>query len=201
MTGEQMKRYTLIAQREGYIAARTAMENDGITSTEVVKAADFITAVNLAMELYSPTDKGRYGKNAEVLERVQGWLANGRTYAKWGEFFARKSGKADIGTRTEMKTGCGDWLYSCKHSDRSAIIAEYWKKETIIRWATEEFCIVCTWHELFDYLNSYNAKGIDTWFKTNVKYNVMLSKTVVMMQEYKTSKKKLAFLQECPYCE
>ncbi len=201
MTNEQIRFYHGVANLCGFELARKQMEADGVKADDIIKAADFMDAVNLALALYNPADKGRFGKNGEVMERAIGWMESGRKWAHWGEFFARKSGKADVGTRTEMKTGCGDWLYSCVHSERSAIIAEYWRKETMIRWATEDFTIVCTWRELFDYLASYNAKGIETWFKSNVKYNVMLSKTVVMMQEYKTSKRKVAFLQNCPYCE
>lgn len=201
MTNEQILFYRGVAELHGFKVAREQMEADGVKADSVIRAADFMDAVDLALALYNPSDKGRFGKNGEVMERALGWLESGRTWARWGEFFARKSGKADVGTRTEMKTGCGDWLYSCIHSDRADIIAEYWKKETVIRWSTEDFCIVCTWHQLFDYLASYNAKGIETWFKTNTKYNAMLSKTIVMMQEYKTSKRKVAFLQECPYCE
>lgn len=201
MTKNEILFYKGIAELFGYEKAREQMKADGVKADDIIRADDFMDAVNLALALYSPADKGRFGKNGEVMERALGWLDGGRKYAHWGEFFARKSGKADVGTRTEMKTGCGDWLYSCKYSERSAIIAEYWKKETMIRWSTEDFTIVCTWHELFDYLASYNNKGIETWFKTNTKYNVMLSKTVVMMQEYKTSKRKIAFLQDCPYCE
>lgn len=184
-----------------YLAAREQLKRDGVTAATVVLAADFVDAVQLAYNLTNPADFGRDGKNAEVMERVLRWLENGRSWAHWGEFHARKHGYADVGRRTEMKTGCGDWLYSRTYADRSRIIAEYWKKETLIRWATDEFTIECTWHELFDYLASYNDKGIETWFKTNTKYNVMISETVVMMQEYKTSKRKIKFLQACPYNE
>lgn len=194
-------RYTIIAQDEGYTMARQLMEAEGVKADWIVKAEDFMDACELALWLYNPADKGRFGKNAEVTERCLRWLEGGRKWAHWGEFFARKHGYSDIGERTEHKSGCGDWLYSRKYADRDRIIAEYWKRDTIIRWATEEFTIECTWRQLFDYLASYNAKGIETWFKTNVKYNVMTSETVVMMQEYKTSKRKVTFLQDCPYCE
>ena len=189
------------ASYDGFQAVRKEVEKLNIQPSDIVLADDFIIAVKIAYRMYNPADKGKDGKSAEVMERVIRWQESGRKWARWGEFFARRSGRTDVGTRTEMKTGAGDWLSSFVHSDRESIIREYWKKDTIIRWTTEDFTIECTWHELFDYLSAYNDKGIDTWFKSNTKYNPMISKTVVMMQEYKTSKKKIAYLMNCPYCE
>ena len=185
----------------GYMAAREALKADGVGVDTIVMPDLFNDAVNLLPMLYNPADKGRWGKIGEVEERVTRWQENGRSWAHWGEFHARKSGRADVGDKTEMKTGAGDWLYSYNHSTLEDIIAEYATKQTFIRWATADFIIECTWQELLEYLAEYNAKGLATWFKSNVKYNPMISKTVVMMQEYRTSKKKLAYLQNCPYCE
>lgn len=182
-------------------AARACAKAIGLESGTIVLAKDYNLALLVLKKLYNPADKGLMGKYGEVEERVTRWQENNRLYAHWQEFHARKSGRADIGNDTEMKTGCGDWLYSYYHGDRESIIEEYYHKAGKIRWATEEFIIECSWSELLDYLASYNDKGLATWFKSNVKYNPMISKTVVMMQEYKTSKKKIAYLQDCPYCE
>lgn len=186
--------------KEGFDSARKAAAENGLAADTIILAHHFNLALQVLEKLYNPADKGKGGKWAEVAERVTRWQEGGRTWAHWSEFHARKSGRADIGDNTEMKTGSGDWLYSYKSSDRESIIAEYRHKQTFIHWATDDFTIECTWEEFLDYLESYNDKGLATWFKSNVRYNPMLSKTVVQMQEYRSSKKKLAFLQDCPYC-
>lgn len=178
---------------------REALKADGLTPDTIVKADVFEVAAALAYALYKPTDKGREGKNGEVVIRIAGWLEGGRTWAHWSEFFARKSGDADCGESTEVKTGVGDWLYSKRHSDRESIIEEYRKKTTTILWDTPDFTIEASWCDLLEYLEGYNAKGLDTWFKSNVRFNPTVRKTVVMMQEYRSSKKKLNYLLACPY--
>lgn len=150
--------------------------------------------------LYNPDDKGKFGKIGEVEERLIQWSER-RKFCYINELHARKSGRSDIGKRTEIKTGAGDWLYSLRYNDRESIIKEYYNKTTEILWTTEYFRIRCSWGELFEYLEQYNGKGLNTWFKSNTKHDIMTDKTVVMMQEFKTSKKKIAYLQECPYCE
>lgn len=198
LNAESIRMYNYIAVRD-YKYARKTMQEDGITPNTIVLAQDASDALVLALHLYNPDDKGRNGKNKEATERIIRKLNNGVRWIYWGDFFAHKSGRADVGRNTEMKTGAGDWLYSLRHSDWDGIVNEYRHKHTLIRWETEFFVIECSWEELLDYLESYNAKGLTTWFKSNIGFNPMTSKSVVRMQEFKTSKRKIAFLQACPW--
>lgn len=191
------------ASREGgFEAARATLQKLEIGATTIVLSGLWNEVItDLLPSLYNPADFGRNGKIGEVTERVMQWQEAGRRFARWNEFHARKSGRADLGRRTEVKTGCGDWLYSLTSGEWDGIIAEYRHKQTRIRWSTNEFIIDATWEQFLDYLEEYNAKGLATWFKSQVAYNPMLNKAVIRMQEYKTSKKKIAYLQNCPYCE
>ena len=151
--------------------------------------------------LYNPADYGKNGKIAEVTERLARWQENKRPMCCWFECHAKKSGKSDLNSKQqeEMKTGAGDWLYSTLNCTREEIIAEYRKKSSLIYWQTEYFTIRCTWHELLAYMDTYNEKGAEQFFKATCKYNAQLTKSVCMLQEWKTSKKKIAFFQSCPY--
>lgn len=200
MTREIIEKTNAAADFDGFIAARTILESEGVKADTIVPCNLFNDVMQMLPKLYNPADKGRAGKVGEVDERVNRWQESGRLWAHWSEFHARKTGRADIGNNTEMKTGCGDWLYSYKGSTCEEIFEEYYHKSGKIRWATDDFIIECSWIDFLDYLASYNNKGLATWFKSTTKYNPMLSRTVVLMQEYKTSKKKLAYLQDCPYC-
>lgn len=200
LTGTEIKTYLHMAHKD-YMETRNIMKEDGVLPTDIILAQDIMEALDLALALYSPEDKGRFGKNSEATERVLRKLENGVTWFYWSECFARKSGRADVGRRVEMKTGAGDWLWSLRHSDWDGIIAEYRHKQTMILWATEKFRIEATWEQLMDYLESYNAKGLSTWFKSTIGYNPMTNKAVVRMQEFKSSKKKIAYLQACPWNE
>lgn len=200
LTGTDIQTYLHMAHKD-YKETRKIMDEDGIAPNTIILAQDVMSALDLGLALYNPEDKGRFGKNGEATERVLRKLENGVTWFYWSECFARKSGRADIGERTEMKTGAGDWLWSLRHSDWDGIIREYRHKQTRILWSTEQFRIEATWEQLFDYLESYNEKGLTTWFKTQVGFNPMTNKSVVRMQEFRTSKRKIAFLQACPWNE
>lgn len=200
LTGADIRTYLYMAQKD-YLETRRIMNDNGVQPTDIIMAQDIMDALDLALALYSPEDKGRYGKNGEASERVLRKLEHGVKWFYWSECFARKSGRSDVGDRTEMKTGAGDWLWSLRHSDWDGIVAEYRHKQTKILWSTEEFRIEATWEQLFDYLEGYNAKGLSTWFKSAVGFNPMTNKAVVRMQEFKTSKRKIAYLQACPWNE
>ena len=183
--------------------ARDVLEELGLKPDTLIMADAFEEALMLRAMLYSPLDKGREGKRAEVEERVLGWEEAGRPWARWYEFSARRHGSTDIGSgrRIEMKTGAGDWLYSRTSSDLDTILADYSKRTSEVLFSTEYFRIRCSWAELLGYLASYNAKGLYTWFKSTVKYNAMIGESVVQLQTWTNSKKKIAYLQACPWCE
>lgn len=187
-----------IKDADNYRTART-LADATLTPDTVIPARFFKYALMARLNMYNPADYGRFGKHIECAERVARWLDGGRLWAHWSEFHARRHGLADIGDRTENKSGCGDWLYSRRYSDWDRIVEEYANKHTMIRWATADFTIECEWAELLGYLAEYNDKGLRTWFKSTVKRNATLSESIVMMQEYKTSKRKTDYLVNCPY--
>lgn len=185
-----------------YIQARAFIEYLHINAKTAVMHDAFPYVIRIIEKLYNPADYGANGKIKEVERRLTEWHENKRPVCMWYELHARKSGKSDIRRNMhEYKTGAGDWLYSTVNSDYESILQEYRNKQTVIEWETEYFHITCTWRELFDYMDSYNEKGFAQFFKKNVKYNPQLTKTVVMLQEWKTSKKKIAFFAACPYNE
>ena len=186
-----------IRDAEDFRQAR-AIADATLTPDTVICARFYKLAFSARSNMYNPDDYGLKGKQGEVAYRICGWVANGRKWAKWGEFGARRHGMADADNNTEHKTSVGDWLYSRRFSDRDKIINEWYNKAGYIHWETQEFTIHCTWKQLFDYLSTYPL-GLNTWFKTTVKYNSMTAESVVAMQEYKTSKRKTAFLIACPY--
>lgn len=191
------------AKNMDYETARRFIDYLNITNGTTVMRDAFPYIIAIIEKLYNPADYGRNGKIAEVEERLTRWYENMRPCCRWFELHARKNGKSDIanGLQEEMKTGAGDWLYSCTACTREAIIAQYRHRQSLIYWKTEYFTIRCTWEQLFDYMDCYNDKGIEQFFKVNIKYNVQDNKAVCMLQEWKTSKKKIAFFSACPYNE
>ena len=181
-----------------YLEVRKAVDALDIGKNTIVPAEAMNTACALRWLMYNPADFGRNGKVSEFEYRVDCWLENGRKYCHWRELVARKTGKADANRNEEHKTGAGDWLRSQRYCEFEDILDEYAKKQTYIVWRTDYFAIRCRWCELFDYLASYNG-NIATWFNRCLKYGD--AEVVVKLQEWKTSKKKIAFLQACPYNE
>lgn len=189
-------------KRLNYIQARAFIEYLHIDAKTAVMRDAFPYVIRIIEKLYNPADYGANGKIKEVERRLTAWHENKRPVCMWYELHARKSGKSDIGkTMHEYKTGAGDWLYSTVNCEFDSILQEYRNKQTIIEWETEYFHITCTWQQLFDYMDTYNSKGYAQFFKTCVKYNAQLTKSIVMLQEWKTSKKKIAFFAACPYNE
>lgn len=192
----------LLAKCEDFTAARAALAEYGIENGTTVKKEAFPFIPSILDYLYNSADKGKNGKISEVEERLSRWYENGRPLCRWFELHARRHGKSDMsGKSEEMKTGAGDWLYSTVYSDRENIVSEYRKRNSLIFWKTDYFTIRCSWSELLAYMDTYNGKGAEQFFKVNVKYNPMIERSVVMLQEWKTSKKKIAFFQACPYNE
>ena len=183
--------------------ARKFIEHVGINPDTLIEKEAFPIIPQIIEFLYNPADFGKRGKVKEVEERLSRYYENKHVFTcKWSECHARKSGRSDVGSRQEeMKTGAGDWLRSFKYFSMTEIVDEYSKRESIILWDTEYFRIRCTWRQLMEYFDTYNDKGKYQFFKKSVKMDNMTSQTVVMLQEWKTSKKKIAFLQACPYNE
>lgn len=184
-----------------HLQARAFIEYLHIDNKTAVMYDAFPYMPSILEKLYNPADYGANGKLAEIEERLARWYENKRPVCIWAELHARKSGKSDLNSKRqeEMKTGAGDWLYSTINNTRESIIAEYRHKKTVIYWKTDYFAIRCTWEQLFDYMATYNEKGIEQFFKAGIKYNAQLTKSVCMLQEWKTSKRKIAFFAACPY--
>lgn len=179
----------------------TACKRYGLAPLTVVPVALFDKAYTLRCDTYSPYDKGARGKMVEVETRLALKKQHGVKWCYWYEFSARRQNTWDIrqeGMNIENKSGCGDWLYSKRYSTWEGIIAQYEKKDSVIRWQTKFFDITCTWAQLLQYLREYNGE-LKTWFKAAVKYNPTSEKYVLQMQEFSTSKRKIRFLQDCPY--
>ena len=196
----KMNKY-ITAKNMDFKQVRAFIDYLGIDSKTAIMWDAFPYILPIIEKLYNPADYGKDGKIAEVAERLSRWYENKRPVCMWYELHARKSGKSDLQNKRmeEMKTGAGDWLYSTVNADRESIIAEYRHKQTIIYWKTDFFTIRCTWEQLFDYMDTYNEKGVEQFFKSNIKYNAQLTKSVCMLQE--TSKKKIKFFEACPYNE
>lgn len=181
--------------------ARKFIEYLNINGGSVVMHDAFPIVSCIIPFLYNPDDKGANGKCEEVIERLTRWYENNRPCCRWHELHAKRNGQSDMNSRKqeEMKTGAGDWLYSHTGTTRTEIINEYRNRESLIYWKTEYFIIRCSWRELFDYMDTYNDKGVEQFFKTCIKYNPQVNKAVCQLQEWKTSKKKIAFFKSCPY--
>lgn len=191
-------------KRMDFETARRFIEHVGITAETLIEREAFPIIPQLLEYLYNPADYGKNGKIAEVEERLTRYYENKHVFTcKWSQCHARKSGHSDIGSekQEEMKTGAGDWLRSYRYFSMTEIVDEYSKRDSIILWSTDYFRIRCTWRQLMEYFNTYNDKGKYQFFKSNIKMDNMTNQVVVMLQEWKTSKKKIAFLQACPYNE
>lgn len=190
-------------KRMDFETARRFLDHIGISADTLIEREAFPLVPQILEYIYNPADYGKNGKIAEVEERLSRYYENKHVFTcRWGECHARKSGRSDIGKRQEeMKTGAGDWLRSYKYFSMHDIVDEYSKRESLILWQTDFFRIRCTWRQLLEYFDTYNEKGKYQFFKSNVKMDNLTSQVVVMLQEWKTSKKKIAFLQNCPYNE
>lgn len=191
------------AKNMDYETARKFIAYVGITNGTTIMREAFPYIVAIIEKLYNPADYGKNGKISEIEERLIRWYENKRPCCRWFELHARRNGQSDLSNakQEEMKTGAGDWLYSKTACTREEIISEYRHRQTLIFWKTEYFTIRCSWEELFDYMESYNEKGVEQFFKSNIKFNPQVNKAVCMLQEWKTSKKKIAFFSACPYNE
>lgn len=184
-----------------YETARRFITFMGIENGTTIMHDAFPYMIRIIEKLYNPADYGKNGKVSEVEERLARWEENNRPCCRWHEMHAKGHGQSDMNSRKqeEMKTGAGDWLYSKTACTREEIISEYRHRQSLILWKTDEFTIRCTWEQLFDYMELYNDKGVVQFFKANTKFNPQVSKSVCMLQEWKTSKKKIAFFKACPY--
>lgn len=147
----------------------------------------------------NPADLGRDGKIAEAGIRLIRSLATNRPLNNRA-FYAHSASADDTRifidgkqVRFEIKTGAGDW-YRTHARTREDAIAEYQQENKLVIWKTFAFTIVLPFNELIQRLDEYNEKGAAQFFKSSLKVDEL--GRVLQLQEWKTSKKKIRFLQQ-----
>lgn len=152
--------------------------------------------------MYNPKDKGMYGKLNEIEKRVNASKAP----MPWSSFSARTPNLADqtikvdgVTYALEHKSGAGDW-YKTRCTTLDTAMEEYSKRNKLLVWDTDEFTLVIPFSKLMAGLDSYsgrgNAKGWRTFFKKTLTMTTDGCHYVVGMQEWKTSKPKIQYLQD-----
>ena len=187
--------------------------NNSLTWEEKRKAAD---ALELETYMYAsdtakkaryalmiacrnPKDLGKDGKITEAGLRLIRSLATGRPLNNRA-FYAHSPAADDTRiyingkpVRFEIKTGAGDW-YRTEARTREEAIKEYQQENKLIIWKTFAFTIVLPFAEFIQRLEEYNEKGAAQFFKSSLKIDEL--GRVLQLQEWKTSKKKIRFLQQ-----
>ena len=187
--------------------------NKSLTWEEKRKAAD---ALELETYLYAsdeakkaryslmiacrnPADFGKDGKIAEAGLRLIRSLVTNRPLNN-NAFYAHAPNVDDTRIyvdgkpiRLEIKTGAGDW-YRTECRDVESALQEYAQENKLLIWKTFAFTIVLPFSEFLDALENYNEKGAAQFFKSTLKVNEL--GRVLQLQEWKTSKKKIRFLQQ-----
>ena len=147
----------------------------------------------------NPADFGKDGKIAEAGLRLIRSLATNRPLNN-NAFYAHAPNVDDTRIyvdgkpiRLEIKTGAGDW-YRTECRDVESALQEYAQENKLLIWKTFAFTIVLPFGEFLDALDNYNEKGAAQFFKSTLKVNEL--GRVLQLQEWKTSKKKIRFLQQ-----
>ena len=147
----------------------------------------------------NPADFGKDGKIAEAGLRLIRSLATKRPLNN-NAFYAHAPNVDDTRiyingkpVRLEIKTGAGDW-YRTECRDVESALQAYAQENKLLIWKTFAFTIVLPFGEFLDALDNYNEKGAAQFFKSSLKVNEL--GRVLQLQEWKTSKKKIRFLQQ-----
>lgn len=199
---------TLYSEEELYKRARHYRESLGVTRETIVPYEYGPDLLEYRKLEYSPDDWGKDGKFSEVKERVLQFVAQKKNF-RWIEMSAHKAGNADLkyGRRhVEKKTGGGSWLVSKKAHTIEGIVNEYRRKKTLLHFENEKYHldITCQWCEFIEYLDNYKrskkgpAMGAEYWFKEVIQSQDG-DRWIAVMQEWKHSEKKVAYLQKCMF--
>ena len=147
----------------------------------------------------NPADYGKDGKIAEAGLRLIRSLATNRPLNN-NAFYAHAPNVDDTRIyvdgkpiRLEIKTGAGDW-YRTECRDVGSALQAYAQENKLLIWKTFAFTIVLPFSEFLDALDNYNEKGAGQFFKSTLKATEL--GRVLQLQEWKTSKKKIRFLQQ-----
>lgn len=163
-------------------------------ATEDAKKARY----RLMVACRNPKDLGKDGKMAEAGLRLVRSLATNRPMNNRA-FYAHAPNQDDTRVfangkqiRLEIKTGSGDWYRTHARTVKDAI-DEYQQENKLLVWKTFAFTIVLPFNEFIQALDSYNQKGAAQFFKSAMKVDEL--GRILQLQEWKTSKKKIRFLQ------
>lgn len=183
--------------RANYLDARRILETAGVDADTIVLREDWQTALKVRSRTYNPDDLGAEGKLSEIEYRLKLCKASA---VRWSFFRAHTPGRSDTfgdKRRVEHKSGAGDWYTAEGTYDR--VLAVMTRSTKRLRWATDYFTIHCTYAQLCEYLAQYNEKGLATWFPESKSEQRLGGDCLIRLQEWKTSKKKIQYLQACPY--
>ena len=154
---------------------------------------------SLMVACRNPADFGKDGKITESGLRLIRSLATNRPLNN-NAFYAHAPNVDDTRiyvngkpVRLEIKTGAGDW-YRTECRDVESALQAYAQENKLLIWKTFAFTIVLPFGEFLDALDNYNEKGAAQFFKSSLKVNEL--GRVLQLQEWKTSKKKIRFLQQ-----
>lgn len=154
---------------------------------------------SLMVACRNPADFGKDGKITEAGLRLIRSLATNRPLNN-NAFYAHAPNVDDTRIyvdgkpiRLEIKTGAGDW-YRTECRDVESALQAYAQENKLLIWKTFAFTIVLPFSEFLDALDNYNEKGAAQFFKSTLKVNEL--GRVLQLQEWKTSKKKIRFLQQ-----
>ena len=154
---------------------------------------------SLMIACRNPADFGKDGKIAEAGLRLVRSLVTNRPLNN-NAFYAHAPNVDDTRiyidgkpVRIEIKTGAGDW-YRTECRDVESALQAYAQENKLLIWKTFAFTIVLPFSEFLDALDNYNEKGAAQFFKSTLKTTEL--GRVLQLQEWKTSKKKIRFLQQ-----
>lgn len=178
-----------------------------IKKTDYVPENLIVPVLKVVSLFYDKAGTGYNGVMQEITFRVT-WYGHVDGKVLFSHFFMHKSNQRDVqkdGKAMEIKTGCGNWLYSSTH-DFNAVIRNYSRRKELIHWdykftvetkkAGKEnyhIQIETEWKTLFAFLKDFNG-NLQTWFKENAKSGEH-GTYIYEMQTIKTSKKKADYLK------
>lgn len=177
-----------------------------IKKTDYIPENLVVPVLKVVSLFYDKAGTGYTGVMKEIEYRVL-WYSTIDGKVLFSHFFMHKSSQKDVqkdGKAMEIKTGCGNWLYSTTH-DFNAVIRNYSRRKELIHWdytfvvetkkagkETYHVKIETEWKTLFSFLRDFNG-NLQTWFKENAKSGEH-GTYIYEMQTIKTSKKKADYL-------
>lgn len=188
---EQLAALRKVAKCANYLEARAMVEESGILpSTTFVSAEEKRIALYARSACYNPADFGKDGKLNEIAHRVNA----SRSPMPWKAFNARQAGLSDqtfklegITYSFEHKTSNGDFFHTSAETLEDAFLEWGKNPHKLLYWDTQYFTLVIPANELLEALNGY-CLGWRTFFRLNG--------NIVYCQPFRTSQKKLAFLEQ-----